>query len=92
MTTQNINLNSSHIVPGTNNSQMVFTFPQSQTFSDSSIAVHSIRLYHSWFNINNALYNNAKFQYKWWNNANPSVLVNYDVQIQDIYYTIESPF
>lgn len=69
MATQNILLNSSNIVSNSNNSHLIYRFPTQQVYNNSSIAVHSLQLYYSWFNINASLYNNHEFQYRWWNNS-----------------------
>jgi len=85
MATQNILLNSSNIVPNTNNSRLTYKFPSPQVYTDSAMAVHSVQLYYSWFNINASLYNNHKFQYRWWNNNGvPNNII--DVEIPNGFY------
>lgn len=89
MKTQNILLNSSHIVPNTNNSRLRYTFPLPQTFTNAEIAIHNIQMYYSWFNVNASLYNNNQFQYKWWNSSgNLSTIVT--ITIPDGFYTPSS--
>jgi hypothetical protein len=69
MATQNILLNSSNIVQNSKNSHLIYKFPNPQAYNNASIAVHSLQLYYSWFNVNASLYNNNQFQYRWWNNS-----------------------
>lgn len=86
MATQNILLNSSNIVSGSKNSRLVYKFPTPQVYNNSSVAVHSLQMYYSWFNINKALYNNHFFQYRWWNAT--GTLFNNDVVIPDGFYDV----
>ena len=44
-----------------NNSRFVLNFPQSVQFRNSKIAVGSISMYYSWFNVNSSAYNNTQF-------------------------------
>jgi len=66
-------LNSNNVVAGTNNSTLIYNFPNSVTFDNHEIAVHSINMYYSWCNISSALGNN-KFSYVWYNGAIPSTI------------------
>lgn len=60
-------LNSTNIVPGTNNSQFLYTFPTGGIeFYDDFVAVQQISMYYSNFNISTSL-NNYKFSYTWVN-------------------------
>lgn len=88
MKTQNILLNSSNIVPNTNNSRLRYTFPNPQAFDDSMIGVHNVQMYYSWFNINDRLYNNHQFQYRWWNSQGN--LASFTVTIPNGYYNVNS--
>lgn len=59
-------LNSSNIVPNTNNSVLRYKFNGSMNFDEGSqIAVLSIDTYNSVFNIDYNLYNNNTFYYYW---------------------------
>lgn len=87
MATQNILLNSSNIVSGSKNSRLVYKFPSPQAYNNSSLAVHSLQLYYSWFNINKALYNNHQFQYRWWNSGG-NLWNRFDVIIPDGFYDV----
>ncbi len=66
-------LNSSNVVLGTNNSTLTYNFPNSITFDNHEIAVHSINMYYSWCNISSALGNNT-FSYVWYNGSTPSTI------------------
>jgi len=57
-------LNSSNLVPDGQNNKLVYKFPNSVLFKDNHIAVSSVSMYYSWFNISAALQNNT-FQYQW---------------------------
>ena len=89
MKTSNIQLNSSNVVPNSNNSKLEYTFPVPKLITDSSIALHSLQMYYSWFNINASLYNNHQFKYKWWSNT--GVLnETFKVNIPTGFYTIST--
>jgi hypothetical protein len=57
-------LNQSNIVPDGQNNKLVYKFPNSVLFKNNSIAVSSVSMYYSWFNITSA-YQNNKFSYNW---------------------------
>jgi len=82
-------LNSSNVVPNGFNDTYKFDFPQGAvTFKEDQIAVESISIYYSWFNITSATtssqYNNNSFQIVWYNGG-PTT---YDVVLPDGYYEI----
>jgi len=56
--------NSTKIIPDGQNNKLVYSFPNSVTFQNSYIAVSSVSLYYSWFNITAAQQNNV-FSYNW---------------------------
>ena len=58
-------LNSSNILAGSNNSTLVYNFPNSVTFDTHQIAVQSVSMYYSWTNINNITLQNNVFTYTW---------------------------
>jgi hypothetical protein len=58
-------LNSSNIVQGSNNSSLVYNFPNSVKFSNHQIAVQSVSMYFSWTNINSFPLRNNTFFYSW---------------------------
>lgn len=72
---------------GTNNT-MVYRFPNSVTFTDAEIAVVSISMFYSWFNISSALGNN-RFSFNWVQTAGTNNYVTYTVTIPDGLYEIE---
>lgn len=57
-------LSDKDIVPGTNNTTLVYRFPNSVDLTGCQIAVSSIQLYYSWDNININFQNNT-FSYNW---------------------------
>lgn len=89
MSTRNILIDSSNVVPGTNNSKYIYKFQHPQTFTDSSIALNTLNMYYSWFNISSKLYNNNVFQYKWFNSSG-SLADTFTVTILDGFYSITS--
>jgi hypothetical protein len=58
-------LNSTNVVPGSNNSALRYNFPNSVVFDDHQIAVQSVSMYYSWQNINNTTLKNNTFSYTW---------------------------
>lgn len=58
-------LNSTNIVSGSNNSTLLYTFPNSVKFDHHQIAVQSVNMYYSWTNINNTTLKNNTFSYTW---------------------------
>jgi hypothetical protein len=58
-------LNQSNIVQGSNNSSLLYNFPNSVKFSNHQIAVQSVSLYYSWTNINSLTLKNNTFSYSW---------------------------
>jgi hypothetical protein len=61
-------LNQSNITPDGQNSELVYRFPNSVVFKDKYIAVSSIAMFYSWFNIVNTANNNT-LTYTWTNAA-----------------------
>ena len=87
--TSTVILNSTNVVPNSNNSKFVYKFDKAQSFKNSEIALSSIQLYYSWYNINSFLYNNNTFQYRWFNSSgvlNQTITV----VIPDGFYDINS--
>lgn len=80
MSVSNIILNSSNIVNlNQGNNQLVFKFPSSVKLSNHAIAVSSISMFYSWFNISVALGNNT-FSYNW---TDGTTITPYVVTIPD---------
>jgi hypothetical protein len=61
-------LNSNNLIQDGNNNKMIYRFPNSVQFQNNHIAVSSVSMYYSWYNISAAL-NNNKFYYTWYNAA-----------------------
>jgi len=57
-------LNTNNILPDGKNNTLIYRFPNSVVFKEKYIAVSSIQMYYSWFNIN-SLYNNMTITYTW---------------------------
>ena len=55
-------ISGSNVVRDTNNSRYRLNFPQPVNFRNSSVAVGSVSMYYSWFNVNASTYNNNVFQ------------------------------
>jgi hypothetical protein len=77
-------LNSSNLVPDGQNNSLIYKFPNSVLFKGNSIAVSSVSMYYSWFNISSALGNNT-FSYTW---VNGTTTTTYNVVIPDGLYEI----
>ena len=58
-------LTENNIEPFTNNSKLRYTFKGQAEFMNSSIALNSIHIFYSWYNINKAKYNNNTLFYLW---------------------------
>jgi hypothetical protein len=58
--------NRNNIVQGTNNSSMIYNFPNSVDLTNASIAVSQVNMYYSWQNINASPLDNNKFSYVWY--------------------------
>lgn len=57
-------LNQNNLVPDGQNNRLIYKFPNSTYFKGNSIAVSSVSMYYSWFNIT-AQYQNNTFSYTW---------------------------
>lgn len=68
-------LNTSNIVPDGKNNKLIYRFPNSVLFKDNSIAVSSVSMYYSWFNISEELQNN-KFSFAYLDPTNTLITVN----------------
>ena len=77
-------LNQKNLVPDGLNSELVHKFPNSVVFKDKYIAVSSISMFYSWFNILE-VYNNNYFTYTWTAGATTTT---YRVNIPDGLYEI----
>lgn len=77
-------LNSTNIVNDGQNNKLVYNFPNSVSFKNSYIAITSISMFYSWFNITSSLANNT-FTYTW---VVGSTTTTYTVTIPDGLYNI----
>jgi hypothetical protein len=57
-------LNNNNVVQNGQNNQLVYRFPTTAKFDKTYVAVASVSMYYSWFNISSALGNNV-LQYTW---------------------------
>jgi hypothetical protein len=71
-------MNGTNIVQDGNNNKLVYRFPNSVVLKDKYIAVSSISMYYSWFNIT-TVYTNNTFTYTW----NGTVNRTYTITIPD---------
>jgi hypothetical protein len=79
--------NKTHIVDNTNNSTLVYEFPISANFDNHEVALESVSVNYSWFNISSAL-NNNQITYRWYEpNANP-VNQDYTITFEDGLYEV----
>lgn len=77
-------LNASNIVQDGQNNKLVYNFPNSINFKDKYIAVSSVTMYYSWFNISSN-YQNNRFTYSW---TSGGVTTVYTVNIPNGLYDI----
>ena len=77
--------NQNNIVQDGQNNKLVYKFPNSVVFKDKYIAVSSISMFYSWFNITATAQNNY-FTYTW---TNGGVTTTYTVNIPDGLYEIK---
>jgi hypothetical protein len=78
-------LNQSNLIQDGQNNKLVYRFPNSVNLTNKYIAVSSVSMYYSWFNITAAFGNNT-FTYTWTSGANPPTV--YTVIIPDGLYEI----
>ena len=79
-------LNNSNLIQDGLNNKLVYKFPNSVVFKDNSIAVASVAMYYSWFNITSSMGNNF-FQYSFWDTATSTIAL-FDVLIPDGLYQV----
>ena len=77
-------LNQNNLVQDGQNNKLVYKFPNSVNLTDKYIAVSSISMYYSWFNIA-SLYSNNSFTYTW---TSGTTTTTYNVTIPDGLYEI----
>jgi hypothetical protein len=79
-------VNANNLVPDGQNNKFIYNFPNSVQFKDTYIAVQSIQMYYSWYNISAALGNNV-FTYTWYSGG---TLTTYTVTIPDGVYDVSA--
>jgi hypothetical protein len=77
-------LNQSNLVQDGQNNKLIYRFPNSVNLTNKYIAVSSVSMYYSWFNITQAFGNNT-LTYTWTSGA---VLTTYTITIPDGLYEI----
>lgn len=77
-------INSSNVVSDGSNNSYVYNFPNSVSLKDKYIAVSSISMYYSWFNIMSSSNNNT-FSYTW---TSGTTTTTYNIVIPDGLYNI----
>ena len=86
MATSNIIFTRSNIVPGTNNTTLLYKFPNTVSFPNHEVALSSLAMFYAWRNIDLGLYGNNTLTYTWENAAN--VQTTYTITIPDGLYEI----
>ena len=77
-------LNQTNLVPDGQNNKLVYNFPNSVNLKDKYIAVSSLSMYYSWFNITSA-FNNNTFSYTW---TAGTTTTTYTITIPDGLYQV----
>ena len=77
-------VNANNLVPDGQNNKFIYNFPNSVQFKDTYIAVQSVQMYYSWYNISAVLGNNT-FNYIWYVGA---VRTTFTVTIPDGIYDV----
>jgi hypothetical protein len=77
-------LNQNNLVQDGQNNKLIYKFPNSVQFKNNHIAVSSVSMYYSWFNITSA-YSNNSFSYTW---VVGSTTTTYTITIPDGLYQI----
>lgn len=77
-------LNQNNLQPNGQNNTLIYKFPNSVQFKNNSIAVSSVSMYYSWFNITSAYLNNI-FTYTWVVGSTTTI---YTVTIPDGLYQV----
>lgn len=82
-------INQSNVVAGTNNTIYKYKFNKPVQFKDKAIALNSMQIYYSWYNINATLYNNHQISYVWFDSTG-AMTDTRTITIQDGNYSVES--
>jgi hypothetical protein len=86
MATSNIIFTRSNIVPNSNNTTLLYKFPNTVSFPNHEVALSSLAMFYAWRNIDLALYGNNILTYTWENAAN--VQTTYTINIPNGLYEI----
>jgi hypothetical protein len=86
MATSNIIFTRSNIVAGSNNTTLLYKFPNTVSFPNHEVALSSLAMYYAWRNIDLALYGNNTLTYTWENAGN--VQTTFPITIPDGLYEI----
>ena len=86
MATSNIIFTRSNIVAGSNNTTLLYKFPNTVSFPNHEVALSSLAMFYAWRNIDLALYGNNILTYTWEDAAN--VQTTYTITIADGLYEI----
>lgn len=86
MATSNIIFTRSNIVVGSNNTTLLYKFPNTVSFPNHEIALSSLAMFYAWRNIDLGLYGNNTLTYTWENAAN--AVTTYSITIPDGLYEI----
>ena len=80
-------LNQGNLVPDGQNNKLVYRFPNSVNLNDAYLAVSSVVMFYSWFNITSQ-YNNNVFSYNWITGAGPAI--TYTITVPNGLYEIST--
>jgi hypothetical protein len=80
-------LNQGNIIPDGQNNKLVYRFPNSVNLTDAYLAVSSVVMFYSWFNITSELNNNI-FTYNWISGAGPAI--TYTITVPNGLYEIST--
>lgn len=86
MATSNIIFTRGNIVAGSNNTTLVYKFPNTVSFPNHEIALSSLSMYYAWRNIDSTLYGNNILTYTWEDVSN--VQTTYTINIPNGLYEI----
>lgn len=77
-------------ISNADNTQLTYKFSSNVEFkAGTTVAVQTINMFYSWFNINASLYNNNSFTYMWWNSSG-TLSDTFTISIDDGNYSIDT--
>jgi hypothetical protein len=86
---QSLLLNSSNVVPSTDNTKYEYMFKTPISLTNKEIAVANLSMYYSWANLDKDLYNNVNFAYRWFDTSGNLTQLN-TITIPDGNYNVDS--